>query len=78
MRTTFTSDDEGKTVVDRDGNEVGIVEAVEDGTAYVNPHPNVAETLMSKLGWGDADEDTYALPDRRVERITESQVVVRD
>ena len=78
MRTTFTSDDEGKTVVDPDGNEVGIVESVEEGTAYVNPHPDVAETIAAKLGWGDADEDTYALSDRRVERITESQVVVQD
>ena len=77
MATTFTSDDEGKTVVDQDGNEVGIVEDVQGGTAYVNPNPDITDTLTSKLGWGDADEDTYALPENQVERVTEGQVVIR-
>jgi hypothetical protein len=78
MRTTFTDDDEGKEVVNESGDEIGVVEAVEDGSAHVNPNPDILDSVSSKLGWGEADEDTYRLDDGRVERITENQVVVRD
>lgn len=73
----FTEEEEGKKVVNADGDEVGIVKSVEDGTAYVDPDPNVADTFKSAIGWGDAGEDTYALKENNVEAITDREIQVR-
>ena len=73
----FGEDDEGKKVVDSHGHTVGIVEDVENETAYVDPDPGITEKIKSSLGWTgeDAtDSDTYALPDEYVDSITEDAV----
>jgi hypothetical protein len=70
----FTEDDEGKTVVNADGEEVGIVTAVEHGTAHVDPDPGITDKIMSALGWSDQDEDTYPLQEESVEAITDDEV----
>lgn len=61
MPVTFTGDDEGKKVVDASGQTLGLVTKVEQGTAYVDPDPGVAETVKAELGWGDADRDEYTV-----------------
>ena len=71
---TFTGDDEGKRVVNADGDEVGVIQEVRGGDAYVDPDPGMADTIKSKLGWGDADEETYQLDDSNVESITDDEV----
>lgn len=68
---------EGKRVVNEDGDEIGVVTSVREGTAYVDPDPGMAEKLMSKMGWEDADEDDYPLPESAIERITDEEVQVR-
>ncbi|WP_336342785.1 hypothetical protein [Halalkalicoccus ordinarius] len=70
----FSDDDEGKTVVNADGEEVGIIAAVEHGTAHVDPDPGVTDKIMSTLGWSDRDEDTYPLQEESVEAITDDEV----
>ena len=77
MRTEFTDDDEGKRVVNAEGDEIGRIEAVQGGSAHVNPDPGMTDTLKSKLGWGDADEDTYQLDHENVEEITDDEVRLR-
>lgn len=77
-RTEITEDDEGKEVVGPDGEEVGRIVDVEHGTAHVDPDPGIAETVMSKLGWGDRDEDTYPLQEASVEAITDDEVRLRE
>ena len=74
MCAEFTSDDEGKRIVNAEGEQIGIVESVEAGTAHVDPDPGVTDTIKSKLGWGDADEETYSLNERNVESITDDEV----
>ncbi|MFC4359865.1 PRC-barrel domain containing protein [Halobium salinum] len=71
---TFSEKDEGKKVVDASGDTVGRVIEVRHGTAYVDPDPNIAETIMSKLGWADADEDDYPLQKSTVAEITDDEV----
>jgi hypothetical protein len=66
---TVTSADEGKTVVDAEGNTVGRVVDVERGIAYVDPEPDVTEPLMSKLGWVTRGADTFPLQKRTIEAI---------
>lgn len=70
---TVTDDDEGKRVV-RGQDTVGRVVDVEHGTAYVDPDPGLTDTVKSKLGWGDADEDTYPLQDETIEEITDDEI----
>lgn len=75
MAHTFTEDDEGKTVVNDEGEEVGMIATVEHGTAHVNPDPGLTDTIKSTLGWGDSDdEDTYPLQEESVASVTDDEV----
>ena len=74
MCADFTQDDEGKAVVNAEGEQIGIVQDVEHGTAHVDPDPGMTDTIKSKLGWGDTDEETYALDDTNVESITDDEI----
>ncbi|AUV84034.1 hypothetical protein C2R22_16950 [Salinigranum rubrum] len=70
--------DEGNPVFDRDGNEIGIVEAVdEDGTLYVDPDPGVLDEVKAELGWGSEDADNYVISPDQVASREGHQIVVR-
>jgi len=73
----ITDDDVGKTVVDGDGEEVGIVSAVRHGTAYVDPDPGITTKLKTTLGWEDRDEDGYPLQEQAVATVTDDRVRLR-
>ena len=77
MCAQITSDEEGKRVVNATGDVIGVVESVQAGTPYVKPDPGVTDTIMATMGWGDADEETYALDERDVEAITDDEVQIR-
>jgi hypothetical protein len=77
MRTIQLTDDVGKTVVDGDGDEVGIVSAVEHGTAYVDPDPGITTKLKTTLGWEETDDDAYPLQESAVETVTDDQIRLR-
>lgn len=71
----FTDSDEGNPVINPVGEEVGIVQLVEDGTAYVNPHPNWSDHLKAKIGWeDDPDMTEQPLEDEHVAEITDEAV----
>lgn len=78
MRHTITDDDEGKEVVNSAGESVGRVVEVKHGTAYVDPDPGVTDTVMSKLGWGDADEESYPLQEDAIETVTDDQIKLKE
>lgn len=73
-RQTVTEEDQGKTVVNSDGEKVGVVTGVRGGTAYVNPDPGLTDSIKSKLGWEDVDADDYPLNQDRIETIDEDQI----
>ncbi|MFC4550538.1 MULTISPECIES: hypothetical protein [Halorussus] len=75
VRFMPTEDDEGKPVVDASGDKVGEVMDVSDGVAFVDPHPSIAEKIMSRLG-ADEDDEYYRLREDRITRITDDEVVV--
>ncbi|WP_435181530.1 hypothetical protein [Halorussus sp. AFM4] len=75
VRVLPDDSDEGKTVVDADGDEMGEVIDVSDGVAYVDPHPSLAERVMSRLGF-DEDEEYYELRSDNIDRITVDEIVV--
>jgi hypothetical protein len=73
-RMHVTDDDEGKRVADSSGQKIGMVTEVRDGTAYVNADPGITDTIRSKLGWGDADQDDYALQKGRIDTISDDEI----
>jgi len=73
-RTRPNETDEGKTVFDSDGNEVGVVTGFRGGKAYVDPDPGLAESVLATLGWSDIDEGDYALDQDDVEVVTDDEV----
>lgn len=77
-RKTVTDDDEGKRVVNASGTEIGMVTAVRDGVAHVDPDPGITDTIRSKLGWGKTDEDDYALEASRIDTVTDDEIRLKD
>lgn len=70
----LTEDDEGKRVVNANGDEIGMVSDVRGGTAYVDPDPGITDTITSKLGWSDRDEDDYPLDRSSIEMISDDEI----
>lgn len=66
--------DEGKRVVDADGNEVGIISGFRDGKAYVDPDPSITDSIRSKLKWGKVGDDHKPLDHSAVAEITDDEV----
>lgn len=72
--TTLSEGDEGKRVVNAHGDEIGKVVDVQHGTAHVDPDPGLTDSIMSKLGWADRDEDTYQLDSSAIETVTDDEI----
>ncbi|MFW5958404.1 MAG: PRC-barrel domain containing protein [Natronomonas sp.] len=77
-RDYVTEDDEGKAVVDSHGEKIGMITEVRSDTAYVDADPGLADTIRSKLGWGDADKDDYPLEKNSIHTITDDEVRLKD
>lgn len=77
MTDEITADERVKRVVDEDGREIGIVDSVNDGTAYVDPNPDITGELKSKLGWGADEQSTYPLRHDAIDTITAEKIRLR-
>ncbi|XVH33546.1 PRC-barrel domain containing protein (plasmid) [Haloferacaceae archaeon DSL9] len=73
----FTDDEEGKTVVDSAGNEIGVIAEVRNNGAYVEPDAGMLDKVQAKLGMGDAGEDTFRIESDEIETITDDEVRIR-
>jgi hypothetical protein len=76
--TTPSDDDEGKTVYDASGDEVGMVVDVKGDTIYVDPHPSIADKFKSVLGWDMDEDDAHPIPGNRIARITDRRIELVD
>jgi hypothetical protein len=74
----FTENDEGKPVLDSDGHELGVVDEVRHGTAYVTPMADLASPVRAELGWGGDDRDTYRLDEARIETVRSGEIELRE
>lgn len=74
--TTITGDEEGKVVKDANGDHIGTVTEVDEGTMYVEPVPDVNATVRRVLGWNE-ESDGYPLRDQSIATISESVVRLR-
>jgi sporulation protein YlmC with PRC-barrel domain len=73
----LSAEAEGKRVVNQDGTTVGTVSSVEGSRAHVHPDPGVSDTIKSKLGWGDADEETYPIDEADIESVEDDEVMLK-
>ena len=73
----LTAEAEGKHVVDQDGTTIGTVSSVEGSRAHVHPDPGVSETIKSKLGWGNADDETYPIDEADIESVGDDEVMLK-
>ncbi|WP_311136939.1 hypothetical protein [Natronosalvus amylolyticus] len=74
MGHEVTESDIGKTVVNANGEPIGMVSAIQHGTAHVQPDPGMTDTIKAKLGWGDTSEDTYPLQVSSIDRVTDDEI----
>lgn len=74
VRTRLTEDDEGKPVVDSDGEIVGVIGGMSGSRGYVDPEPGLVDQIKAKLGWRNADEGDFPLDEENIERITDDEV----
>jgi hypothetical protein len=73
----ITEDEEGKSVVNTYGDEIGIVTEVREDVLYVDPDPGMTEKITSSLGWGDSDDDdVYPIEANQIETITDDDVKI--
>jgi len=76
MTAPLTEDDVGKTVVDVEDKELGIVAKVDGSRAAVDPNPSVAEQVLASLGWEGEDDEDYVVTKDMLERV-DNEVVLR-
>lgn len=74
----LTEDEVANVVVDGEGERIGVVTDVEDGTAYVDPDDDLAGPLKTKLDWGATTEDAYPLRNDAVGEVTDDEIRLRD
>jgi len=70
----LSDSDEGKKVVNASGENIGRVVEVRGSIAHVDPDPSMTDTIKSKLGWGESDEETYRLQASRIDTVTDDEV----
>ena len=71
---SYTDEDVGKDVVNATGDKIGVVAEVRSGTAYVDPDPDMFDTVKAKLGWEDVGEDAYPLQNDQVSEVTDDEI----
>jgi sporulation protein YlmC with PRC-barrel domain len=76
--TVLSTADEGKVLMDAEGEEIGVVTDVDpdEQVAYVEPDPGIAEAMYQGLGFGDSDEDDIEVPADSVATVTDTEVRV--
>lgn len=74
----FAGDDVGKPVIAQDGERVGTVAEVRDGTAYVEPAADLDERTRSELRWdGPVQTETEELNANFVSDVSGHDVRLR-
>jgi hypothetical protein len=79
--SVLSTNDEGKFLMDNEGEQIGIVTEVDPDAqiAYVEPEPDLGEAILQGFGFGDGDGDDIEVPADSIETVTDSELrVARD
>ena len=76
--TVLSTADEGKFLMDAEGEQIGVVTEVDpkEQVAYVEPDPSIGEAVLQGFGFGEADEDDIEVPADSVATVTDTEVRV--
>jgi hypothetical protein len=78
MPREVTDAQEDGIVVTSEGETVGTITRVEDGTAYVDPAADAPDTLTATLGWDAPERETgegeYPLPQTAIDSVGEAEI----
>ncbi|QLK27012.1 PRC-barrel domain-containing protein [Natrinema zhouii] len=77
MCANLTVDDEGKRVVNTNGKEIGVVQDIDADVAYVEPGPEMSESIKSRLRRDREIADgmeNYRLDEDYIDEITEHEI----
>jgi sporulation protein YlmC with PRC-barrel domain len=74
--TVLSTADEGKVLMDIEGEEIGVVTEVDtdEQVAFVEPDPSISEAVVQGLGYGDSDEDDIEVPADSVATVTDTEI----
>lgn len=72
--TTISDQDEGKTVLNQNGDTIGMVSSVQGDQMFVNPEPGITDKIKARLGWEDVGETDYVVRASDIEAVTEDEV----
>lgn len=75
---TLTETDEGKRVVGPTGIEIGIINEVRDGVAYIHPDAALTDQINSMFGLDDADDSRYRVENEAIRTISEGEIRLHD
>lgn len=64
-----TAADVGLPVVDGEGNQIGVVSAVEGDAVEVDPDPDVTDDARAALGWSETEGVRRTLPSSDLDRL---------
>lgn len=78
MVAKVTEDDTGKTVVASNGDRIGTVVEVRDGTPLVDLDDEVVHDLTSVMEWDDQDQDTFPIQESAIAEVTEDEIRLTD
>ncbi|NUC74713.1 hypothetical protein HTZ84_20845 [Haloterrigena sp. SYSU A558-1] len=74
MCATFSNDDVGKSVVNGNGEAVGVVASVEGDVAHVRPETAAVDSVKSSIGWEGVADAAHPLDTDSVREITDDAV----
>jgi hypothetical protein len=72
--TELSAEETGKRVVDEESRPIGVVSNVEGGTADVDTEPDVAATLLTRLGWEQIQADGCPPNRSLIAEVTEDEI----
>jgi len=73
----LTASDEGKRVVNANGDKIGMLTEVRGETAYLDPDPGMTEKVKSMLDMTDADAGDFTISGTAIDTITDDEVRLR-
>lgn len=76
MAGRLSPEDEGKLLVTRSGDIVGVVDTIDEGTAYVRPNPGLLSGYGSWLAGPVQECSPFRLDDSAVAAIDSDRVVI--